>query len=162
MLHLDTVCPRAQGSTYLGGQGSVLQAWLIAGGRWTMLHKVSLTVCWVWMCKHTAIASWWPGGWKEKTMQMTENDFWWGKKEIAKPLPFWLYCVAVGCNSSCLWGQATWHILKSPGLWYSLSHLLSSAPLLPPLQIDPPWEIKEHLWLPVCLQTYLHSECTQS
>lgn len=42
---------------HLGGQGSVLQAWLIAGGRWTISHKVSLTVCWVCRCKHTAMAS---------------------------------------------------------------------------------------------------------
>lgn len=62
----QTQRPGSTRHTYLGGQGSVLQAWLIAGGRWTVSHKVSLTVCWVWVCKHTAMASWWPGGWREK------------------------------------------------------------------------------------------------
>lgn len=63
--------PGAQDRTYLGGQGSVLQAWLMAGGRCTVSHRVSFTVCWVWVCKHTAMASCRPGGRKQGKMHMT-------------------------------------------------------------------------------------------
>lgn len=72
-------------STHRDGQGSVLHAWLMAGGRCALSHKASLTTFCVCTCKHTAMASWWPGEGKNRKGCNTALQAWWEKETEPSP-----------------------------------------------------------------------------